>query len=174
VVEVPPVVVVEPSLRFAATAPVIEVVSQPIAKPVLTTAPEVASVSSEMSMIAATSQLLERQARELKCKAGARSCCYPSCASEADAAAVAATLAAEQAKQAGSNSGQGTRKGRLLPKRTTLHKKPDAPGKDAKKGGNARADESQEKSRVSRRALQIPVVPGSRPSRPQEAWWWKQ
>nr|MBL8412596.1 translation initiation factor IF-2 [Dechloromonas sp.] len=93
------------------------------------------------------SQLRAIQERELKEKQ-AREAQLAVMRQQAEAAAVAAK-AAEAAKQQAAAQAKSqeapTEKG-------TLHKKPDAPGKDAKKGGNGRGDDGKKKQGIKTRS----------------------
>ncbi|MDP3636579.1 MAG: translation initiation factor IF-2, partial [Azonexus sp.] len=97
-------------------------------------------------------QLRDIQERELKAKQS-REAELVRMRQQAEAQAVA-TRAAETAKQQAAT---------LTPKapvvapapaaeKGTLHKKPDAPGKDAKKGGNGRADDGKKKTGIKTRS----------------------
>ncbi|MGE5471441.1 MAG: translation initiation factor IF-2 [Bacteroidota bacterium] len=92
-------------------------------------------------------QLREIQERELKQKQ-AREIELSRMRQQAEAAAVAAKAAEaarQQAAAVAKTQEAPTDKG-------TLHKKPDAPGKDAKKGGNGRADEGKKKPGIKTRS----------------------
>ncbi len=93
------------------------------------------------------SQLRAIQERELKEKQ-AREAQLAVMRQQAEAAAVAAK-AAEAAKQQAAAQAKSqdapTEKG-------TLHKKPDAPGKEAKKGGNGRGDDGKKKQGIKTRS----------------------
>ena len=161
VVEIP---VLEPVVEAVVEVPqVVEAVVE--APPVVEDQPEVAPVpapepvSSRASVIGEEelrareaqarrySQLREIQEQELKQKQ-AREAELVRMRQQAEAAAEAAK-AAEQARQ------QAAAQAKAQPApadKGTLHKKPDAPGKDAKKGGNGRADDSRKKPGIKTRS----------------------
>jgi translation initiation factor IF-2 len=139
-----PVVPVEP----VAAVEVIEEV-----KPVKSATPVRKSVIGEDEMRVREEEerrqqaLLERQARELKEKQE-REVELSRLRAEAEAASAAA-LAAQQARQEASV--QARDQPATTADKGTLHKKPDAPGKDAKKGGNGRADDGKKKPGIKTR-----------------------
>jgi len=92
-------------------------------------------------------QLRAIQERELKEKQ-AREQQLVRMRQEAEVAAAAAK-AAELAKQ---QAAAVAKTQEPAPEKGTLHKKPDAPGKDAKKGGNARADDGKKKQGIKTRS----------------------
>ncbi|MFZ2268346.1 MAG: translation initiation factor IF-2 [Azonexus sp.] len=92
-------------------------------------------------------QLREIQERELKQKQ-AREAELSRMRQQAELAAVAAKEA-ELAKQ---QAAALAKTQEASPEKGTLHKKPDAPGKDAKKGGNARADDGKKKPGIKTRS----------------------
>ena len=92
-------------------------------------------------------ELLERQARELKEKQE-REAEIARLRQEAEEAAAAAK-AASQARQDASDQA----KAQPAPEKgTTLHRKPDVPGKDAKKGSGGRADDGKRKPGIKTRS----------------------
>ena len=93
------------------------------------------------------SQLREIQERELKQKQ-AREAELSRARQQAEVAAAAAKEA-EQAKQQASANAKTQE---AAPEKGTLHKKPNAPGKDAKKGGNTRADDGKKKPGIKTRS----------------------
>ena len=150
VVEPPPVVEAPPVV-----APVVEVPAAVEATPEPTPVqpPSRASVIGEEELRAREeqarrySQLREIQEQELKQKQ-AREAELARMRQQAEAAAEAAKVA-EQARQ------QASAQAKTQPApadKGTLHKKPDAPGKDAKKGGNGRADDSRKKPGIKTRS----------------------
>ncbi|MDP3537358.1 MAG: translation initiation factor IF-2 [Azonexus sp.] len=92
-------------------------------------------------------QLREIQERELKVKQ-ARELDLVRARQQAEAASIAAKEAelAKQQASAQAKAQEGT------VEKGTLHKKPDAPGKDAKKGGNGRADDGKKKPGIKTRS----------------------
>ncbi len=149
VVEIVPEPAVEPE-------PVVEIVPEPepepepepvvqVAAPVATPAAPAGRVfrdESERRHYA----LLERQARELKEKQE-READLARARQAAESAAVAAREAEEAKQKAAAQAKTQAPSG-------TLHKKPDAPGKDAKKGG-ARADEGKKKPGIKTRGADV-------------------
>jgi len=151
IVEVPPVIepVVEPVVVEA--PPVVEVKAE--AAPAPASAPSRASVIGEEELRAREeqarrySQLREIQEQELKQKQ-AREAELVRMRQQAEAAAEAAKVAEQARQQAAAQA-----KAQPAPAdKGTLHKKPDAPGKDAKKGGNGRADDSRKKPGIKTRS----------------------
>ena len=93
------------------------------------------------------SQLREIQEQELKQKQ-AREAELVRMRQQAEVAAEAAKVAELARQQAAAQA-----KAQPAPaEKGTLHKKPDAPGKDAKKGGNARADDNRKKPGIKTRS----------------------
>ena len=136
VVELPPVVEAQPELT-SAPAP----------------APTRASVIGESELKARQeqdrrySQLRDIQEQELKQKQ-AREAELVRMRQQAEVAAEAAKVAEQARQQAAAQA-----KAQPAPaEKGTLHKKPDAPGKDAKKGGNARADDNRKKPGIKTRS----------------------
>jgi len=93
-------------------------------------------------------QLRAIQERELKEKQ-AREAQLVQMRLQAEAAAVAAKEAEVARQQA---AAQAKTQEAPAAEKGTLHKKPDAPGKDAKKGGNGRADEGKKKPGIKTRS----------------------
>ena len=146
VVEPPPVV--EPVVELP---PVIE--AEPELTPAPAPAPTRASVIGEHELKARQeqdrrySQLREIQEQELKQKQ-AREAELVRMRQQAEVAAEAAKVAEQARQQAAAQA-----KAQPAPaEKGTLHKKPDAPGKDAKKGGNARADDNRKKPGIKTRS----------------------
>jgi translation initiation factor IF-2 len=126
--------------------PVVEVVSPPPA-PVVPAAPRVFRDDQERRH----HELLERQARELREKQE-READLARLRKEAEEASVRAR-AAEQAK---AQVAAQVKSQEPAADKGTLHKKPDAPGKDAKKGGNGgRADEGKKKAGLKTRGADV-------------------
>ena len=150
VVEVPAVVVVEPVVEVPVVAPVVEVAPPPVAKPILTTAPATGERQFRDEHDRRHHQLLERQAREMREKQEREAAAIRQ-RREAEAAVVATALAAEQAKLLAATQAKAPAPAPAAEK-GTLHKKADAPGKDAKKGGNARADDGKKKPGIKTRS----------------------
>ena len=146
VVEPPPVV--EPVVELP---PVVE--APPEFTPPPAPAPTRASVIGEHELKARQeqdrrySQLREIQEQELKQKQ-AREAELVRMRQQAEVAAEAAKVAEQARQQAAAQA-----KAQPAPaEKGTLHKKPDAPGKDAKKGGNARADDNRKKPGIKTRS----------------------
>ena len=146
VVEPPPVV--EPVVELP---PVVE--AQPELTPAPAPAPTRASVIGESELKARQeqdrrySQLRDIQEQELKQKQ-AREAELVRMRQQAEVAAEAAKVAEQARQQAAAQA-----KAQPAPaEKGTLHKKPDAPGKDAKKGGNARADDNRKKPGIKPRS----------------------
>ncbi|HQU79905.1 MAG TPA: translation initiation factor IF-2 [Azonexus sp.] len=146
VVEPPPVV--EPVVELP---PVVE--AQPEFTPAPAPAPTRASVIGEDELKARQeqdrrySQLREIQEQELKQKQ-AREAELVRMRQQAEVAAEAAKVAEQARQQAAAQA-----KAQPAPAdKGTLHKKPDAPGKDAKKGGNARVDDNRKKPGIKTRS----------------------
>ncbi|WP_153147955.1 translation initiation factor IF-2 [Dechloromonas sp. H13] len=146
VVEIPPPVV-EPVVENP--PPVVETKPEPVPAP----APSLASVIGEDELRAREeqnrrySQLREIQEQELKQKQ-AREAELARMRQQAEAAAEAAKIAEQARQQAAAQA-----KAQPAPAdKGTLHKKPDAPGKDAKKGGGGRADEGKKKPGIKTRS----------------------
>ena len=146
VVEPPPVV--EPVVE---RPPVVE--AQPELTPAPAPAPTRASVIGESELKARQeqdrrySQLRDIQEQELKQKQ-AREAELVRMRQQAEVAAEAAKVAEQARQQAAAQA-----KAQPAPaEKGTLHKKPDAPGKDAKKGGNARADDNRKKPGIKTRS----------------------
>jgi len=135
-------------------APVVEAESLPeVAAAPAVVAPTRASIIGEEELrareeqVRRQNQLREIQERELKQKQ-AREAELSRMRQQAEAAAVAAReaeLAKQQAAALAKTQEAPAEKG-------TLHKKPDAPGKDAKKGGNGRADDGKKKPGIKTRS----------------------
>ncbi|UCV05522.1 translation initiation factor IF-2 [Dechloromonas denitrificans] len=132
--------------------PVVEApVAAPVAPPPV--APTRASIIGESELRAREeqdrrhSQLREIQERELRQKQ-AREADMVRMRQQAELASLAAK-AAEQAKQEAAALAAAQPP---AAEKGTLHKKPDAPGKDAKKGGNGRADEGKKKPGIKTRS----------------------
>ncbi|PKO35801.1 MAG: translation initiation factor IF-2 [Betaproteobacteria bacterium HGW-Betaproteobacteria-7] len=165
VVEIPPAP--EPIPEPVVEEPVIEVVAEPIVEaPVVvedTAPPEVpkvvappltrADIIGEDELRARDEQMRRHgqlraiQERELKEKQ-AREIQLAQMRLQAEAASAAAKLA-EQAKQ---QAAAQAKTQEAPAEKGTLHKRPDAPGKDAKKGGNARADDGKKKPGIKTRS----------------------
>jgi translation initiation factor IF-2 len=163
--EIPPAP--EPIPEPVIEEPVVEVVAEPIVEtPVVveeTAPPEVAKVVAapltradiigEEELRARDEQMRRQgqlraiQERELKEKQ-AREVQLAQMRLQAEAAAAAAKLA-EQAKQ---QAAAQAKTQEAPAEKGTLHKRPDAPGKDAKKGGNARADDGKKKPGIKTRS----------------------
>ncbi|KAB2921994.1 MAG: translation initiation factor IF-2 [Dechloromonas sp.] len=94
-----------------------------------------------------SSRLREIQERELREKQ-AREVQLAQMRQQAEAAAAAAKLAEQAKQQAAAQAKNQEAPG----EKGTLHKRPDAPGKDAKKGGNARADDGKKKPGIKTRS----------------------
>ena len=146
VVEMPAeLAAVEPVVEVA---PVVEIVPVVEAKPEASPQPTVplASVIGQGELRSREEQdrrygqLREIQEQELKAKL-AREAELARMRQQAEAAAEAARLAGQATQQAAAQA--KAQEG--APEKGTLHKKPEAPGKDAKKGGNGRADDSRKK-----------------------------
>jgi translation initiation factor IF-2 len=95
-------------------------------------------------------QLRDIQERELKAKQS-REAELVRMRQQAEAQAVA-TKAAEFAKQQAAAQAPKAPPPAPAAEKGTLHKKPDAPGKDAKKGGNGRADDGKKKTGIKTRS----------------------
>ncbi|HRH14943.1 MAG TPA: translation initiation factor IF-2 [Azonexus sp.] len=93
------------------------------------------------------SQLREIQEQELKAKQ-ARAGDLVRLRQQAEAAGEAARLAGQATQQAAAQA----KTQEAAPEKGTLHKKPDAPGKDAKKGGNGRTDDNRKKPGIKTRS----------------------
>ncbi|MBS1161040.1 MAG: translation initiation factor [Proteobacteria bacterium] len=137
--------------------PVVEVAPEPevaAAPATVAVAPTRASIIGEQELRAREeqmrrhNQLREIQERELKQKQ-AREAELSRLRQQAELAAVAAKEA-EQAKQQA--AAQAKTQEAPAADKGTLHKKPDAPGKDAKKGGNSRADDGKKKPGIKTRS----------------------
>lgn len=139
----------EPVVEEVAPEPVVE--APAVAAPVA--APTRASIIGEDELRAREeqtrrqTQLREIQERELKQKQ-AREAELVRMRQQAELAAVAAREA-EQAKQLAAAQAKTQAP---AAEKGTLHKKPDAPGKDAKKGGNARGDDGKKKPGIKTRS----------------------
>ena len=92
-------------------------------------------------------QLREIQEQELKAKQ-ARAGDLVRLRQQAEAAGEAARLAGQATQQAAAQA----KTQEAAPEKGTLHKKPEAPGKDAKKGGNGRADDNRKKPGIKTRS----------------------
>jgi translation initiation factor IF-2 len=164
VVEIPPAP--EPIPEPVIEEPVIEVVAEPVVEaPVVEEivppeAPKVVAPPLTRADIIGEDELRARdeqtrrhgqlraiQERELKEKQ-AREVQLAQMRQQAEAAAVAAKLA-EQAKQ---QAAAQAKTQEAPAEKGTLHKRPDAPAKDAKKGGNARADDGKKKPGIKTRS----------------------
>jgi translation initiation factor IF-2 len=164
VVEIPPAP--EPIPEPVVEEPVVEVVAEPIVEaPVVednapaevpkVVAPPLtrADIIGEDELRARDEQMRRQgqlraiQERELKEKQ-AREVQLAQMRMQAEAAAAAAKLA-EQAKQ---QAAAQAKTQEAPAEKGTLHKRPDAPGKDAKKGGNARADDGKKKPGIKTRS----------------------
>ncbi|MDR2839313.1 MAG: translation initiation factor IF-2 [Azonexus sp.] len=152
VVEEPPVVVVEP----VEPPPVEVVVDKPVrpAKPVLDRAAIIGEKELRQREEEArrSSKLREIQERELLAKQ-AREAQLAQVRQQAEVAAAAAKQA-EQARQQASAKAKDAPAGEKSDKgeKGTLHKRPDAPGKDGKKGGNNRGDDGRKKQGIKTRS----------------------
>lgn len=139
----------EPVIETPAAEPVD--VAVPVTAPLA--APTRASIIGESELRAREeqdrrhTQLREIQERELRQKQAreAEMVRMRQQAELASAAAKAAELAKQEAAAQAKAQPPAAEKG-------TLHKKPDAPGKDAKKGGNGRADEGKKKPGIKTRS----------------------
>ena len=134
VVENVPVVEARPESRPQPTVPLASVIGQ-------------GELRSREEQDRRYSQLREIQEQELKAKL-AREAELARMRQQAEAAAEAARLAGQATQQATAQA--KTQEG--APEKGTLHKKPEAPGKDAKKGGNGRADDSRKKPGIKTRS----------------------
>jgi len=140
-----PVVVEEPVVE----APVVEAAAP---APEVRVAPTRASIIGEEELKAREEQMRRHnqlraiQERELKEKQ-AREQELARMRQQAEAAAVAAKAAEQAREQAAAQA-----KAAAPAEKGTLHKKPDAPGKDAKKGGNVRGDEGKKKPGIKTRS----------------------
>jgi len=156
VVEIAPEPEPEPVPEPVVETPVVEAAAEPESAPAVVTPPQPltrADIIGEEELRARQqqdqrhNQLRAIQERELKEKQ-AREARLVQMRKESEAAAVAAKaaeLAKQQAAALAKTQEPAVEKG-------TLHKKPDAPGKDAKKGGNARADEGKKKPGIKTRS----------------------
>jgi translation initiation factor IF-2 len=155
VVELPPVVEVPPPVVEQVVEPVVEAVpvAETVPEPAPVKPPSRASVIGEDELRAREeqdrrySQLREIQEQELKQKQ-AREAELARMRQQAEVAAEAAKVA-EQARQ------QAAAQAKTQPASTekgTLHKRPDAPGKDAKKSGNGRVEDSRKKPGIKTRS----------------------
>ena len=147
VVEVASVVEVAPVIE---KAPVVEAPPEVTPQPAVTLASVIGQgeLRSREEQDRRYSQLREIQERELKAKL-AREAELARMRQQADAAAEAARLAGQATQQA---AAQAKAQEGAPEKGTTLHKKPEAPGKDAKKGGNGRPDDSRKKPGIKTRS----------------------
>jgi translation initiation factor IF-2 len=163
-VEIPPAP--EPIPEPVIEEPVVEVVTEPVVEEAVAEelaqpeAPKVAATPLTRAEIIGEEELRAReeqmrrqsqlraiQERELKEKQ-AREVQLAQMRQQAEAAAAAAKLA-EQAKQ---QAAAQAKTQEAPAEKGTLHKRPDAPGKDAKKGGNARADDGKKKPGIKTRS----------------------
>ena len=147
VIEVPVVeLVVEAEAEAAPTPPV------PPAPPTRASIIGEAELRSREEQDRRHNQLRDIQERELKAKQS-REAELVRMRQQAEAQAVA-TKAAEFAKQQAAAQAPKAPAPAPAPaaEKGTLHKKPDAPGKDAKKGGNNRADDGKKKPGIKTRS----------------------
>jgi translation initiation factor IF-2 len=154
VVEIVPEPEPEPEPEPVVEEPVVAVVEASEAAPTpAAAAPTRASIIGEQELRSREeqgrrhNQLREIQERELKQKQ-AREAELSRMRQQAELAAVAAKEA-EVAKQ---QAAALAKTQEAAPEKGTLHKKPDAPGKDAKKGGNSRADDGKKKPGIKTRS----------------------
>jgi translation initiation factor IF-2 len=151
VIEVVPEPVVELAPEPEAEEPVVEIAEELPGKPapVLTRAAIIGEkeLKSREEEARRSSRLREIQERELREKQ-AREVQLAQMRVQAEAAAAAAKIA-EQAKQ---QAAAQAKTQEAPSEKGTLHKRPDAPGKDAKKGGNARADDGKKKPGIKTRS----------------------
>ena len=152
VVEVAPVVVEQaPVVAPVEIPPAPVIVEPPVVEPVVEAVPAapapVRVFRDEQDR--RHHELLELQAREMRMKQE-REAELVRMRREAEVAAVAAQ-AAEQARQLATTQAKAQAPAPAGEK-GTLHKKPDAPGKDAKKGGNGRGDDGKKKSGIKTRS----------------------
>jgi len=164
IVEIPPLP--EPIPEPVIEEPVIEVIVEPVVEaPVVeeTELPEVPKVvappltradiigedelRAREEQVRRQGQLRAIQERELKEKQ-AREVQLAQMRQQAEVAAAAAKLAEQAKQQAAAQAKTQDAPG----EKGTLHKRPDAPGKDAKKGGNARADDGKKKQGIKTRS----------------------
>jgi len=157
VVEVPPVVVelpVEAPVEVPVVAPVEEPAPAAVAAaPVVPVAPVSGERQFRDDHDRRHHALLERQAREMREKQE-REANQIRQRREAEAAVVAAQAAELAKQQAAAQVKTSAPAPASAPaaEKGTLHKKADAPGKDAKKGGNARADDGKKKPGIKTRS----------------------
>ncbi|PKO86302.1 MAG: translation initiation factor IF-2 [Betaproteobacteria bacterium HGW-Betaproteobacteria-12] len=151
VIEVVPEPVVELAPEPEAEEPVVEIAEELPGKPapVLSRAAIIGEkeLKSREEEARRSSRLREIQERELREKQ-AREVQLAQMRVQAEAAAAAAKIA-EQAKQ---QAAAQAKTQEAPSEKGTLHKRPDAPGKDAKKGGNARADDGKKKPGIKTRS----------------------
>ncbi|HSG22498.1 MAG TPA: translation initiation factor IF-2 N-terminal domain-containing protein, partial [Azonexus sp.] len=159
VVVVAPVVEPEPEPipEPVVETPIVEAAPAPQAvAPVPVSPPTRASIIGESELRAREeqdrrhNQLRDIQERELKAKQS-REAELVRMRQQAEAQAVA-TKAAEFAKQQAAAQAPKAPAPTPAAEKGTLHKKPDAPGKDAKKGGNGRADDGKKKTGIKTRS----------------------
>ena len=160
VVEVAPVVEPEPQPipEPVIEVPVVELAVEAEAAPTPPAPPTRASIIGEAELRSREeqdrrhNQLRDIQERELKAKQS-REAELVRMRQQAEAQVVA-TKAAEFAKQQASAQAPKVPAPAPAPaaEKGTLHKKPDAPGKDAKKGGNSRADDGKKKPGIKTRS----------------------
>ncbi len=160
VVEVAPVVEPEPQPipEPVIEVPVVELAVEAEAAPTPPAPPTRASIIGEAELRSREeqdrrhNQLRDIQERELKAKQS-REAEQVRMRQQAEAQVVA-TKAAEFAKQQASAQAPKVPAPAPAPaaEKGTLHKKPDAPGKDAKKGGNSRADDGKKKPGIKTRS----------------------
>ncbi len=155
VVEIAPEPEPEPEPEPVIEAPVVELTPEPEAAPAVVAPPLTrADIIGEDELRAREeqgrrhNQLRAIQERELREKQ-AREAQLVVMRQQAEAAAVAAK-AAEVARQQA--AAQAKTQEAPAADKGTLHKKPDAPGKEAKKGGNGRADEGKKKPGIKTRS----------------------
>ena len=147
----------EPIPEPVVEVPVVEIVPAPqVTAPAPVAAPTRASIIGESELRAREeqdrrhNQLRDIQERELKAKQS-REAELVRMRQQAEAQAVA-TKAAEFAKQQAAAQAPKAPAPAPAAEKGTLHKKPDAPGKDAKKGGNGRADDGKKKTGIKTRS----------------------
>ena len=145
----------EPEPEPVVEEPAVEVAKEDASAPAPAAAPTRASIIGEEELRAREAQgrrqnqLREIQERELKQKQ-AREAELSRMRQQAELAAIAAKEA-EQAKQQAAAQAKAQEAPAAADK-GTLHKKPDAPGKDAKKGGNSRPDDGKKKPGIKTRS----------------------
>ena len=155
VIEPPPLVEAPPPVVESVVEPVVEAapVAEAVPESAPVKAPSLASVIGEDELRAREeqsrrySQLREIQEQELKQKQ-AREAELARMRQQAEVAAEAAKVAEQARQQAAAQAKTQP----ASPEKGTLHKRPDAPGKDAKKGGNGRADDSRKKPGIKTRS----------------------